>query len=182
LWRDRIDSLLPRTLEVFFPKGVAHELACESVGTCTPDMIAYKGFAHRFLAETASLAPYTAATIMPVLRTSAAAAVAQCTGGSNGRFCGFKWDSGVYDGTTGACQQMDVLGALLSLLPTGELLTNGTGGTSVGNPNAGSPTSTTGLVPVAPITKGDTAGAAILTVIVLALGGGTYLWLSWGDK
>ncbi len=56
-----------------------------------------------------------------------------------------------------------------------ELLTNTTGGTSVGNAAAGagsSSTSTTGTV-ITPATTGDKAGAAILTALVVSgvLGG-----------
>lgn len=56
-----------------------------------------------------------------------------------------------------------------------ELLTNTTGGTSVGNANAGAgstTSSTTGIV-ITPATGADKAGAGILTALVLSgvLGG-----------
>lgn len=99
------------------------------------------------------------------------------TGGSNGRFCGFHWSTGVYDGVTGACQQMSVLGALLSLLPTPNLLTSTTGGLAKGDKTAGS-NSTTEQTIFQPITTGDKAGAAILTMTVLAGAVGTFYWMS----
>jgi mannan endo-1,6-alpha-mannosidase len=142
-------------------------------------MLSFKGYLHRWLAETAILAPYTADQIMPVLRTSTAAAVAQCTGGTNGRFCGFKWSSGTFDGKTGACQQMSVLAALMSLLQTPEPLTNSTGGSSVGNPNAG--TNQTTPAYFAPITTGDRAGAAILTILLLGGTISTFVWMGFGS-
>lgn len=77
LWEDRINSILPRTLEFFFPGGIAFEAACETGSTCTSDMLSFKGYLHRWLAQAATLAPFTAATITPVLKTSAAAAVSQ---------------------------------------------------------------------------------------------------------
>lgn len=139
-------------------------------------MTSFKGFLHRWMASTAILAPFTAETIMPVLRTSVAAGVAQCTGGDNGRFCGFHWTTGEFDGKVGAGQQMNVLGGLISLLPANAPLTNGTGGTSVGNPNAGS--ETTVMTRLADITGGDKAGAGILTAVVIAGCLGAFAWMS----
>lgn len=142
-------------------------------------MLSFKGFLHRWLQSTAFLAPYTAEQISPILRTSAQSAVNQCTGGSNGRMCGFRWDSGSYDGETGACQQMSVLSALISLLPTPEtgLLTNNTGGTSKGDPDAGSNLNQH-FDQLAAITTGDKAGAAIVTVIVVGVGFMTFAWIA----
>lgn len=122
------------------------------------------------------LAPFTYDTIMPVLKTSISAAVAQCTGGDNGRFCGFHWTTGVFDGKTGAGQQMNVLGGLTALLSASPPLTNTTGGTSVGDPNAGSKEPT--VKPLAEITVGDKAGAGILTAILIAGSLGAFGWMS----
>ncbi|KAH8195532.1 hypothetical protein TruAng_010292 [Truncatella angustata] len=182
-WKSKIDLLLPRTLEYFFPNGSAIEVACEFAGTCTVDMLSFKGFLHRWLQSTSFLAPYTAEKITPLLRSSAQAAVNQCTGGSSGQMCGFKWASGYFDSgvpgkETGAMQQMSVLGALISLLPhpNDGLLTNTTGGTSKGDPNAGSDLEDH-LPKLRDITTGDQAGAAIVTIILVIGGGLTYFWL-----
>ena len=114
---------------------------------------------------------------MPLLRSSTEAAVKQCTGGDNGRMCGFHWSTGQFDGKTGAGQQMNVLAALSSLLvaQTSGPLTNATGGTSQGNPNAGVETINL-LERFAPITTGDKAGAAILTMLTIGLGAGMF-WI-----
>lgn len=128
------------------------------------------------MGSTALLAPFTYDTIMPVLRTSVAAGAAQCTGGDNGRFCGFHWTTGVFDGKVGAGQQMNVLGGLIALLAADPPLTNTTGGTSVGNPNAGS--DTTPVTQLAEITGGDRAGAGILTAIMIAGTLGAFAWMS----
>ncbi|KAH8664213.1 putative dfg5 protein [Xylariales sp. PMI_506] len=179
VWKTRLDGLLNRTLDVFFSKGIAYEIACETPpSVCTADMYSFKGYDHRWLASTTQMAPYTLDTIMPILKTSTQAAVNQCTGGDNGRLCGFHWSTGKYDGTPGAGQEMDVLGALSSLLITTASIpyTNTTGGTSVGNPNAGSSTSTD-LNPLSPINTGDKAGAAIVTIIMLVGGLVFYVWM-----
>jgi mannan endo-1,6-alpha-mannosidase len=90
-WKKVVDGLVNRTVDLFFPDGVAKEIACESRSTCTVDMTFFKSFLHRSLASTAKVAPYTAALILPVLKSSAAAAVKNCTGGDNGRMCGLYW-------------------------------------------------------------------------------------------
>ncbi|KAH6657178.1 family 76 glycoside hydrolase [Truncatella angustata] len=175
VWRNRIQGLLDRTLEVFFPGGIAFEPSCEP-GNCNADMRSFKGFLHRWMASTAILAPFTYDTIMPVLKTSVAGAVVQCTGGDNGRFCGFHWTTGVFDGKVGAGQQMNVLGGLTSLLAANPPLTNSSGGTSVGNVNAGS--GETKLTQLPDITTGDKAGAGVLTAAIIAGTLGAFAWMS----
>ncbi|KAI1633356.1 glycoside hydrolase family 76 protein [Biscogniauxia mediterranea] len=174
-WADRVSGLVGGVERVFFPNGTAYEPSCEG-GVCTTDMLSFKGYLHRWLAVTTQIAPFVSDRIMGVLRTSTRAAVDQCTGGANGRQCGFHWTSGVYDGVTGAGQQMNVLGALSSLLidATHAPVTNQTGGTSQGDPNAGSGTTT--RTEMAPITGGDRAGAGILTTFFL---GSAIVSLAW---
>ncbi|ORY57737.1 glycoside hydrolase family 76 protein [Pseudomassariella vexata] len=176
-WEERINGLLNRTLEFFFPEGIAVERACEP-GNCNTDMTSYKGYMHRWLASTSQLAPFTVDRIMPVLKTSTAAAVKQCTGGDNGRFCGFHWDTGVFDNIVGAGQQMNVLGALSSLLTVKAAapVTNTTGGTSVGNANAGS--DETVVTQPVEVTTGDRAGAGFITVLFIAGAMGAFAWMS----
>ncbi|KAH8682116.1 family 76 glycosyl hydrolase [Xylariales sp. PMI_506] len=185
VWKARINGLLSRTFQYFFPDGVAFEPACESTGSCNADMRSFKSFLHRWLGDVAILAPFTRATIEPILRSSVAAGVAQCTGGTNGRFCGFHWSSGVFDGVTGAGQQMNVLGGLTALLALDEggglngqpFLTNTTGGTSIGDPNAGIDSAESTRI-LADITTGDRAGAGILTTVLIAACLGVWGWMS----
>ncbi|OLN86461.1 Mannan endo-1,6-alpha-mannosidase DCW1-like protein 6 [Colletotrichum chlorophyti] len=181
-WKTRLDGLIKGTFNVFFPNNTAFEVACEAHGTCTTDMLSFKGYVARWMSTLTQIAPYTADVVLPVLKTSAEAAVKQCTGQANGRTCGFKWSSGVYDGTIGAGQQMNVLGAVSSLL-IGEAkapLTNSTGGTSKGDPNAGSHSDSLLVHNSTPITTGDKAGAGILTFLVLGCAVGTFGWMSFG--
>lgn len=168
-------------METFLPKGIAVEISCENAGTCTTDMITFKGFLHRWYSTISQLAPYTAETIRPVLKTSAQAAIKQCTGAALGRQCGFKWASGVYDGKTGAGQEMAALSAVMSLLiPAAKApMTEKDGGTSKGNPNAGGG-GDNALKKVKPITTADKAGAGILTFLVLGSACGVFGWMSVG--
>ncbi|KAK8857269.1 glycoside hydrolase family 76 protein [Apiospora arundinis] len=180
-WKKELDNLLDATLKTFWPEGVAFELSCEGQPAgCNKDMEAYKGFVHRWLGYTAQLAPHTAAKIKPMIKSSVQAAVKQCTGGPNGRFCGFHWTTGVFDGAIGAGQQMNVLGALTAMLMPdaggSPPLTNNTGGTSSGNYDAGgkAPASKT----LAPVTGGDRAGAGFLTALIIAGALGAFAWMS----
>jgi mannan endo-1,6-alpha-mannosidase len=132
-------------------------------------MFSEKAFLTRWLAATTKVAPHTYPAIMPKLRTSAAAAAEQCCGGNNGRMCGLSWSKkSQWDGTQGVGQQMAALEVIQSNLITQVKapFTNTTGGTSVGDPNAGS------LTPIdpeqqSPMQTGDKAGAGILTTVVL---------------
>jgi mannan endo-1,6-alpha-mannosidase len=144
-------------------------------------MLSFKGYVHRWLATTTQVAPYLKDRILPILKTSTQAAVQQCTGGDTGRVCGFKWHSGQYDNTNGAGQQMNVLAAVSSLLidQASVPVTNSTGGTSVGNPLAGSQSSDFDGH-VTPPTTGEKAGAAILTMFVVGIAVGTFGWMSSG--
>ncbi|KAJ1326148.1 mannan endo-1,6-alpha-mannosidase [Microdochium nivale] len=176
-WKTEVDGLVKRTIEVFFGEtGVAFELNCEHA-KCTTDMESFKGYLHRWMASAMINAPYTRDTIMPVLRSSAAAALKQCTGGANGRMCGFRWRSGKFDEVS-AGHQMNVLGALISTITPDSvkpLRTNKTG-TSLGNFNAGS--DAVDLMAFAPITTGDKAGAGIVTAIIMAAALGAFAWMS----
>lgn len=128
------------------------------------------------------IAPFTAAKVLPILQKSAQAAITQCTGPPDGTTCGFQWSSGTFDDSVGAGQTMNVLGAVSSLL-VGKAkppVTQADGGTSTGDPNAGS-SSDSFKHTAAPITTGDKAGAGILTALVLASALGTFAWMSTGS-
>lgn len=182
-WETRLTGMLDATLENFFPDGVAVEVPCEGPKTCTPDMLSFKGYLHRWLAVISQVAPVTAPKILPILRKSTEAAVKQCTGGATGRQCGFYWSGGQFvdpnrDKTSGAGEAMNVLAAVSSLL-IGESkvpVTNSTGGTSKGNPNAGGRDN--GERPIKPITMADKVGAGILTFVLLGGATGMYVWMT----
>lgn len=123
---------------------------------------------------------------MTVLKTSTAAAVKSCAdvanpNGYSTATCGFRWTTGSYDGLAGAGQQMSVLGALTSLLVAVEPqsvvapVTNTSGGTSVGNPDAGGDTNF--VRPLAPVKLKDRVGAGIVTALILVLMSSALLWM-----
>jgi mannan endo-1,6-alpha-mannosidase len=145
-------------------------------------MFSFKSYLTRWLAATTKMAPYTYDLIMPKLQKSASAAALQCNGGTNGRMCGLSWSKGAdWDGTQGVGQQMAAMSAvfvnLLSLQDVAAPLTNLTGGTSVGNPNAGAQ-SVANPAAITPATTADRAGAGIVTTIILVSATGMFGWMS----
>lgn len=145
-------------------------------------MYSFKAYLTRWLAATSMVAPFTRDRILPKLKTSAVAAAKQCSGGANGRMCGVSWSKGeVWDGTQGVGQQMAAMSALfVNLLPLQYVappLTNATGGTSEGNPDAGSH-SVANPEALKPPTGGDRAGAGIVTTLVLVGATAMFGWMS----
>lgn len=160
------------------------EVSCEDYNTCTTDMKSFKGYVHRWYSTITQIAPKTAPRILPVLKKSTEAAVKQCTGGELGRECGFKWASGKFDNDVGAGQQMNVLGAVSSLL-IGESkgpVSAGTGGTSKGDTSAGSDSKDNFEKHHRPITTGDRAGAGVITFVLLSAACGMFGWMSTGNE
>jgi mannan endo-1,6-alpha-mannosidase len=127
------------------------------------------------------MAPFIHDTVMTVLRTSTQGAVNSCNPDG---ICGFVWNTGSYDGDTGAGQQMNALGALVSLLVDEELVsgpfTSSTGGTSQGNSAAGSDSSV--IPPPTPVESRDRAGAGVLTAVVLIGMVSMMLWMTSGEN
>jgi mannan endo-1,6-alpha-mannosidase len=144
-------------------------------------MLSFKAYLSRWMAQTTKAAPFTTDTIMAALRTSAAAAALQCSGGTNGRTCGLKWtDGAAWDGTQGVGQQMAALEVIIStqIESVAPPVTNLTGGTSKGNANAGSNSVGTAKgLNDHPTTGSDRTGAGILTALMLIglLGGCAWL-------
>lgn len=180
-YMERIDGLLNTTLAKFFPQdmgSVMVEITCEPLGNCNNDQPAFKAFLTRWLTLTAQLVPETYDRIFGYLRKSAAGAAGQCSGGDLGRHCGREWNSTVWDGTSGVGEQMSALAVVQAMMVDATKLAapvgSTTGGTSKGDPNAGTGTSAGGTsgnglpaVNTDPITTGDKAGAGILTSVVL---------------
>ena len=145
-------------------------------------MFSFKAYLTRWLAATTKMAPYTYSLIMPKLAASAQAAALQCNGGDNGRMCGLSWSKGaVWDGTQGVGQQMAAMSSIfVNLLPLEEVagpFTNTTGGTSVGNPDAGS-RSDPDPAAITPATTTDRARAGIITTLILVSATGMFGWMS----
>ena len=155
-------------------------MACElpDKNQCTTDMLSFKGYVHRWLAVAAQVAaPVVHDMIMPVLNTSAQGMLQGCLPDGT---CGFRWNWGRYDGKTGAGQQMNALGALISMLVEKTNvhgpLTDTTGGTSIGNPNAGYGEGN--ILPVPrPITAKDLSGAWAVTASMMFSLGLMLIWM-----
>jgi mannan endo-1,6-alpha-mannosidase len=190
VWEERVDRLTDAALKRFFHNGAAYEPYCEPAFLCDQDQLAFKGYLHRWLMQATIVAPFIADKVRPVLRKSAEAAAKQCTGGPDGRQCGFYWSSGKYrdtnlDKTTGAGEKMDALAAFSSLLVDEKRnmpLTNKTGGTSQGDPNAGRRRRGGSRGDLRDITTADRAGAGILTAVILFSAMGTFAWLCMPEK
>ncbi|KAI4125427.1 MAG: hypothetical protein LQ347_005385 [Umbilicaria vellea] len=173
LWQARTEGILNAT-EVFFSPAVPnvmYEVACEGNGKCDVDQLSFKAYLARWMAATTKMAAFTTAFVMPKLQASALAAAQQCSGGKDGLTCGLKWTNlGVYDGTFGVGQQMSALEVVASNLiaKVEPPVTTVTGGTSKGDPSAGTGAKTgpTGMAKNQ-ITTGDKAGAGLLTALVL---------------
>ena len=156
------------------------EVACELNQKCDTDQWSFKAYLARWMAVSAQIAPYTAPSIMPKLAASAKAAAAQCNGGTSGTACGSRWFQSTSDGNTGVGQEMSALSVISANLITEVAApkTAVTGGTSKGNPAAGTGNGETKNPLVGnPVTTGDRAGAGILTTLVLGgiLGGAWFM-------
>jgi hypothetical protein len=157
------------------PPSHRFEVACEPNNNCNVDQLSFKAYLSRWMAATTKVAPWTADQILPLLASSAQAAAQSCSGGDTGNICGTKWTQPGWDGTFGVGQQMSALEVIQSNLikQVSGPVSNSTGGTSKGNPSAGTGT-TVHVEPPHAITTGDKAGAGVLTAVVLIslLGGG----------
>ncbi|KAK4234266.1 hypothetical protein C8A03DRAFT_37975 [Achaetomium macrosporum] len=154
-WQSRLEGLANATLTHFSSDdGILIEQACESRGSCTTDMLFFKGILLRSLASAAQLAPFLHDTALAALRGNAEAAVKACAGGQNGRECGFRWtttddddddddgEDGEDDNMTGAPAELNalsaVLGTLVDELAGRALVTNATAGTAGSGTGSGS--------------------------------------------
>ncbi|KAH0607654.1 uncharacterized protein H6S33_002688 [Morchella sextelata] len=146
LWRARVDGILDMSNRIFFTHpdtGLADimvEQACERIMTCNIDQRSFKAYFARFLALTVKMAPYTAPLIIPKLRTSAMAAARHCSWGTDANSCGMKWYENDWDGMYGVGEQLSALEVIQNTLihDVGIPVTENDGGTSKGDPSAGS--------------------------------------------
>lgn len=158
-----------------------YEVACETNGKCDVDQRSFKAYLARWMAATTQLAPFTYKQIMPKLQASATAAAQQCSGGATGNVCGLQWTKGTaYDGSFGVGEQISALEVIQSNLITkvAAPVTHNTGGTSKGNPSAGTGGDTTAPgIQTGTITTGDKVGAGFLTTLVLVAVVGGAWWM-----
>lgn len=158
------------------------EVACETQGTCNNDQPSFKAYLSRWMAATAQIAPFTEGEIMRKLRASAIGAAQQCSGGPQSRTCGRHWTSPTWDGKLGPGEQMSALSVIQANLiqKVPPPATAAKGGTSKGNPNAGTQGDNPNILDPSltrKITMADRAGAGIITALVLSLLLGTIWWI-----
>lgn len=183
IWRERIGNILNSSNSFFFSQTVPNvmvETYCEPSNTCNTDNWSFKAYLSRWMAATTKMAPWTYDIVMERIRASAAGAALQCSGGSSGTLCGMKWTEGAkYDGTTGVGQQMSALEVIQSLLISrvAAPVTNSTGGTSRGDPAAGSSGTFDPSLPQGAIQQKDRVGAGFLTTLIIISGIGSVWWM-----
>ena len=185
-WRTRVEGLLNGS-EVFFPKehggNIMVEVACEPKASCNYDQPSFKAYLSRWMAATTQLAPWSYDYIKPKLRDSANGAAGQCSGGEDGETCGRFWYTTKWDGKKGVGEEMSALSVIQSNLITRVKapVTQQKGGTSIGNPSAGSqgdhPQTVTDPYEGHPVRVVDKAGAGVLTgVVIIGVLGATW-WM-----
>ncbi|GAW19033.1 hypothetical protein ANO14919_085170 [Xylariales sp. No.14919] len=190
-WAQRTQGLMGRTIEVFFnAEGIPTEHSCEPFNQCNIDQQSFKGYLMRWMAASSQMAPFAFDTLMPLVQSTGAAAALQCSGspaaasqfkGDPGTACGFKWtEKANFDGLVGVGEQMSALSAIqYTLVKKAEVskapVTASTGGTSIGNVNAGQMGS--GLPQLPPITMGERVAAGFATTAILfsVLGGSFFV-------
>lgn len=198
VWFTRAQAVLGGALQLFIKENdILYELQCEPSSNCNNDQSSFKAYLVRWMAVASYLAPGLAATVEPVLQASAQAAMGQCDGGTNGRMCGRQWYTSTWDGTEGVgqqvrfgysfslphlltCEQMSALAVLGATQMNAGIVpvTKDTGGTSKGDPNAGSGSSSSSPTGVTTkITTADKAGAGILTLLIVCGVVGGSLWI-----
>jgi mannan endo-1,6-alpha-mannosidase len=178
-WEIRVNGMM-RGISVFFPeRNVMQEVACESIGKCDVDQHSFKAYLARWMAATTKMAPFTFDLVMSYLAPSALAAAEQCSGGENGRTCGLRWAMNTtWDGSWGIGQEMAALEIIQSNLITqvSGPVTNSTGGTSPGDPSAGTKNSGAVLTNK-PVTMRDKLGAGFLSGTLLITFCGMLYWM-----
>ncbi|KAK5736208.1 hypothetical protein LTR17_007548 [Elasticomyces elasticus] len=182
-WETRVRGIIAGA-GVFFQNQIMYEVACEPSANCNTDQLSFKAYLSRWMAASSKVAPFVRDLVAPALQKSAEGAAQACSGGSDGVTCGTRWYQAGWDGSYGVGQQMSALEVVQGLLidSVAGPLSNETGGTSQGNPAAGTGGDRNPGVPASRISTGDRAGAGILTAVILVglLGGAWYVGLLLG--
>ncbi|KAL4867232.1 hypothetical protein BDV12DRAFT_171748 [Aspergillus spectabilis] len=187
-WKEAVDGMLAKLLDTFFPEQygggkIFSEYLCEPKELCNYNEILFKGIVSSWLTSVSLVVPETYDQIFPKLQTSAQAAALSCSGMDNNT-CGVRWYESKWDGWVGMEEQIiatDVLTSVLVSEKRNPPLTSSTGGNSTSNPNAGVGDNSGGSGAPKAITAGDRAGAAIVTVVFVALWGGMISWMVLGE-
>lgn len=173
-WKSRTSQILGGATSFFFDNNIMYESTCQSENqmTCNTDQRVFKAIFSRMLGYTAVLAPFTIDTVDPLIEASATAAAKSCSGGTDGHTCGLNWFKGSWDGQYGLGEQASALEIMNQLLihERPPPLTEKTGGSARGDPNAGLNVSTTNVLQKKlTITGSDKAGAGVITAVVIGV-------------
>ncbi|TVY84857.1 Mannan endo-1,6-alpha-mannosidase DCW1, partial [Lachnellula suecica] len=190
VWRNRTQGLVDMIHGGYFPTGGIMKDICEQ-GKCDTDQMSFKAYLSRWMGHATQMAPFTYDKSIALLKSSAKAAAAQCTGKTydgttvkiSGTACGLKWYlNGTWDGSDGVGQQMAALEVFQAAMiqHVAIPLTNSTGGTSTSDPTAGHNTTGSTGARLADATTADKAGAWFLTgfVAVMSLWTCYFMWSS----
>ncbi|KAJ3531657.1 hypothetical protein NM208_g8786 [Fusarium decemcellulare] len=112
-WYIRADEFINSTLSTYFPGGVFTEAECD-LNDCNAWSTS-NGLVHQKLAVTSQILTNATDSIIPVLRTSAKAALKKCRTGKTGTKCDWSRQVGSGKGDD-AMEPMGTLSAALSLL------------------------------------------------------------------
>ncbi|KAK8214002.1 glycosyl hydrolase family 76-domain-containing protein [Phyllosticta capitalensis] len=124
MWKARVDALVSLAARSFFNRpgiplaqhgDAMYEPACEPNGMCNTDQLSFKAYLSRWMAKTTVLVPETLDTIKPLIVASAKGAADACTG-PYALNCGFRWNTGGFDGMAGLGQQLAALEVFNALL------------------------------------------------------------------
>ncbi|KAF2807192.1 mannan endo-1,6-alpha-mannosidase [Mytilinidion resinicola] len=178
IWETRLTGFLQHAESVFFPTAYGSqtmvEVACEVTQKCDVDQWSFKAYLSRWMAISAQIAPFTAAKITPLLQASAKAAAKQCNGGTDGTECGSRWFQDTCDGNVGVGQSMSALSVInANLIASAKApLSADTGGTSKGNPAAGTGGNEGSVLPVAGrrVVGRPRCDSCVSVVVIAALG------------
>lgn len=178
-WKTRTQGLWNETSYFFNDQKVMKEV-CEATNNCNLDEQSFKAYLARFMAASTKSAPFLYDQMIDYLDASAVAAAAQCDGGTDGVTCGMSWTkNSTYDGTYGVGEQMAALEIVQSTLikKATAPVSSTTGGTSQGDPSAGTGGDSDPSEPTSVITTADRAGAGIVTgvLVIFTICGGYFL-------
>ncbi|KAK8183956.1 glycosyl hydrolase family 76-domain-containing protein [Phyllosticta citribraziliensis] len=124
MWKERVDALVAHAARSFFNRpgipleqhgDAMYEAACEPINMCNTDQMSFKAYLSRWLAKTTVIVPHTLEIIKPLITASAKGAADACTGPGELN-CGFRWNTGNFDGMNGLGPQLAALEVFDALL------------------------------------------------------------------
>ncbi|KAF4546297.1 Mannan endo-alpha-mannosidase dcw1 [Lasiodiplodia theobromae] len=186
IWKERVTGIIGG-LSVFFASDskIMVETACETGNTCNIDQRTFKAYLARWMAAAIKVAPWSADLMAPYLEASREAAALACNDKGDGTAeCSLRWTMSGFDGSSSVglgenMAALEMIGTALVDEVAGPV-TNSTGGTSQGDPDAGLASPFTPTEDVEPVDTADRVGAAIITIFLMGgmLGGAYWMMAS----